>query len=69
MTKRTEIMLIAAAARKAGCHVDTIRNYITRGQLDPVRDSSGRALFTSQDVNTIRGIYLDNLNARRGENA
>ena len=58
-------LLIGAAARKADVHADTVRNYIRRGQLKAVRDSSGRCLFTHADVMKIREIYQENLTRRQ----
>ena len=58
-------LLIGAVAKEADVHVDTVRNYIRRGQLEAVRDSSGRCLFTCRDVMKIREIYQGNLIRRR----
>ena len=56
------LYLKGEAARRAGVCADTVRNYCRDGLLDPIRDSSGRRLFTDEDVKKIRSIYLDNLN-------
>jgi DNA-binding transcriptional MerR regulator len=59
-----ELSLIRSAAEQAGIAPDTVRDYCRQGLLDPIRDSSGRRLFTPSDVRRIREIYLDNM-ARR----
>jgi len=56
--------LIQSAAEAAGVSVDTIRSYCRQGLLSPERDSAGRRLFTDEDIQRIREIYLDNM-ARR----
>lgn len=56
--------LTAAAAKEASVCPDTVRNYIRRGLIEPIRDSSGRHLYTDADVAQIRRIYLKNINRR-----
>ena len=58
--------LTAEAARRAGVHPDTPRNYEKAGLLSPLRDSSGRRLFTDEDVKRIREIFLDNRSRQVG---
>ena len=60
----TEHHLLTAAAKEAGVSPHTVRAYCRAGMLDPVRDSSGRRLFTADDIETIRRIYRANM-ARR----
>ena len=57
-----KMYLIGAAA--AGAGVST-RSYCRQGLLDPVRDSSGRRLFSEDDIRRLREIYLDNATRRR----
>ena len=59
-----ELYLIRSAADQAGVAPETVRNYCRQGLLNPIRDSSGRRLFTLEDIRRIREIYLDNM-ARR----
>jgi DNA-binding transcriptional MerR regulator len=54
------LILTGEAARRAGVHPDTVRTYCERGFLDPLRDSSGRRLFTESDVKCIRKVFLEN---------
>jgi DNA-binding transcriptional MerR regulator len=58
------LLLISDVARKVGISPDTIRSYDRRGLLSPIRDSSGRRLFTEDDVTRVREIYLDNMTRR-----
>jgi DNA-binding transcriptional MerR regulator len=58
------LLLISDVAAKVGISPDTIRSYCRQGLLSPLRDSSGRRLFTHDDVPRIRDIYLAN-KARR----
>jgi DNA-binding transcriptional MerR regulator len=57
-------LLISDVARKVGISSDTIRSYDRLGLLSPIRDSSGRRLFTEADVTRVRQIYLDNMTRR-----
>lgn len=41
---------ISDAAAEAGVSVITLRAYETRGAISPERDSSGRRLYTPQDI-------------------
>ena len=56
--------LTASIAEAADVCPDTVRNYCRTGLLNPIRDSSGRRLFTDEDVKRIRAIYLDNISRR-----
>jgi DNA-binding transcriptional MerR regulator len=58
------VLLISDVARKVGICSDTIRSYCRQGLLSPIRDSSGRRLFTDSDVARVRAIYLDNKTRR-----
>ena len=58
------ILLTQALADRTGLSAGTIRDYCRLGLLVPVRDSSGRRLFTEKDVQRARAIYLTNM-ARR----
>ena len=57
-------LLTQALADEADVCAGTVREYCRRGLLDPIRDSSGRRLFTEADVRKVREIYLRNI-ARR----
>ena len=59
-----KLYLIGEAAKQVGISSDTVRNYCRLGLLNPIQDSSGRRLFTREDVKKIREIYLDNLTRR-----
>ena len=59
-----KLFLVSDVAEQVGISADTVRNYCRRGLLAPLRDSSGRRLFTHADVRRVREIYLDNM-ARR----
>ena len=56
--------LIRAAAKLADVAPETVREYCKRGLLTPVRDSSGRRLFTDDDIRRIREIFLNNMSRR-----
>ena len=56
--------LIGAAAEQAGLSPQTVREYCRKGLIQPIRDSAGRRLFTSQDVTSIRDIFLGNASRR-----
>lgn len=45
---------ISAAAAKAGTCTDTLRRYADDGIIHPVRDSSGRRLFSDGDITKAR---------------
>jgi MerR family transcriptional regulator/heat shock protein HspR len=45
---------ISAAARAVGVAPDTLRDYERRGIVAPVRDSSGRRLFSEADIEAAR---------------
>ena len=44
--------LIRSVADQVGLAPETIRSYCNRGLLTPIRDSSGRRLFTEEDTKT-----------------
>ena len=56
--------LIRSVADQVGLAPETIRSYCNRGLLTPIRDSSGRRLFTEEDIERIREICLEKM-ARR----
>ena len=58
------LLLIREAATRAGISPDTLRHYCKDGLLHPIRDSSGRRLFTDADVTRIREVYLENMTRR-----
>ena len=62
--KMSNLYTIGPAARLAGVCPETVRNYCSQGFLEPLRDASGRRLFTNADIKRIREIFLDNLNRR-----
>jgi len=45
---------ISAAARDVGVAPDTLRDYERRGIVAPVRDSTGRRLFSVADIEAAR---------------
>ena len=57
-------LLTQALAEQADVCAGTVREYCRQGLLDPIKDSSGRRLFTEADVRRVREIYLENM-ARR----
>lgn len=57
-------LTISAAARQAGVHPDTVRSYCRLSLLHPQRDSAGRRLFSDQDVQRIREVFLANATRR-----
>ena len=59
-----EFYLISATAQQAEVSANTVRYYCRLGLLTPIRDSSGRRLFTKRDIQRIREIYAANM-ARR----
>jgi len=65
----TKYYLTGAIAREANVCPDTVRNYCRDGHLSPIRDTSGRRLFTDNDVKRIRAIYQDNLTRRPAKEA
>jgi len=52
--------LIGRAAKEAGVSTDTARKYEAEGLIRPVRDSSGRRLYTDADIKKIREIRTAN---------
>jgi DNA-binding transcriptional MerR regulator len=60
-----EYLLTKAVADRANVCEGTVRDYCRRGLLDPIRDSSGRRLFTEDDVLKVREIYVENTSRRR----
>jgi DNA-binding transcriptional MerR regulator len=55
-----ELYLTGEAARRAGVHPDSVRSYCREGKVTPQRDSSGRRLFTKEDIKQIRTVYIAN---------
>ena len=51
---------IGQAAKRAGVSTKTIRNYEKAGLIDPLRDTSGRRLFTDDEILLIRRINEGN---------
>lgn len=51
---------IGEAAKRAGVSTKTVRNYERAGLITPTRDTSGRRLFTDEEVKHIRQINYDN---------
>ena len=58
--------LIGRASQRAGICPETARKYCREGLLNPQRDSSGRRLFSDDDILKMRQIYLDNMSRRKG---
>jgi len=44
------ILHIGAAAKRAGCSTETLRNYVRRGLIPDRRDSANRRIFTPADL-------------------
>ena len=57
-------LLIQAAADRAGVSAGTARAYFRQGLVRPLRDNTGRRLFTESDILRIREIYLANMAKR-----
>ena len=57
-------LLTQALADRAQVSATTVREYCRQGLLHPIKDSSGRRLFTEADAVLVRGIFLANI-ARR----
>lgn len=49
-------ILMSGAARRAGCHERTIRNYLASGLLRTERLPNGVHLFVEADIERIREI-------------
>jgi len=49
--------LISAAARKVGCHFGTLKNYEKKGYVAPARNSSGRRIYTSAQIEKLKKIF------------
>ena len=67
MVKRQAIHIIISVLVMFGVaqiSPDTLRHYCKDGLLHPIRDSSGRRLFTDKDVTRIREVYLENMTRR-----
>jgi DNA-binding transcriptional MerR regulator len=58
-------LLTQALADEAHVCAGTVREYCRRGLLKPIRDSSGRRLFTKADVSKVREIYQENISRRQ----
>ena len=48
------------AAERSGLSRDTLKGYCRDGLMDPVRDSTGRRLFTAFDLKRAREIHTQN---------
>ncbi|MGH8478207.1 MAG: MerR family transcriptional regulator [Gammaproteobacteria bacterium] len=59
----TKRLTSTAIARLAGCHVNTVNNYVSRGPLTPLVLSDGTRAFGDDDVGRIRELVAE---ARRG---
>ena len=59
-----QLYLICVAAAKAKVSVSTVRSYCRQGLVDPIRDSAARRLFTDDDIQQIRQIYMDKMHRR-----
>jgi len=55
------LYLIRAVADQVGLAPETVRAYCNEGLVTPLRDSSGRRLFTDHDVQRIREICLEKM--------
>ena len=64
-----KLYLTSEASKRAGVCADTTRNYCADGLLDPIRDSSGRRLFTEEDIKRIREISFEKANRQKREMA
>jgi DNA-binding transcriptional MerR regulator len=53
-SQRTPLSTTVAVARAAGCSENWVRALADRGVVHPQRDSSGRRLFSAEDVAQIR---------------
>ena len=60
MTRRT----ISSAAHEVGVTPVTLRAYEARGVIVPERDSSGRRLYSDQDIEAAR-LFREQLRQRR----
>jgi DNA-binding transcriptional MerR regulator len=58
------LYLIRSVADQVGLAPETVRAYCNEGLVTPLRDSSGRRLFTDHDVRRIREVCLAKM-ARR----
>ena len=54
MTNKETLFGISEAARRLGVAEGTIRSYDRRGTVSPVRDSTGRRLFTEADIKQVQ---------------
>jgi DNA-binding transcriptional MerR regulator len=48
------IQTISAAARDVGVAAETLREYERRGVVAPLRDSTGRRLYSAADIEAAR---------------
>lgn len=58
-----ELLLVSEAAKRAGVSPWTMRDYATRGVVADLRDSAGRRLFTSKDVEVAKS-YRERIRRR-----
>ena len=54
--KASDDLLIADVAKIAGCHPNTVRNYVKKGVLNPSKDVNGFARFSVQDAQRLRTL-------------
>jgi len=54
-----QFYLTSEAARMAGVCSRSVRTYCREGLVNPIRDSSGRRLFTDEDIKAIRSAFLE----------
>ena len=52
--------LTGEAAKMAGVCSKSVRTYCREGLVNPIRDSSGRRLFTDEDIKAIRSAFQKN---------
>lgn len=50
----TRYFTSGSIAHEIGCATETVRLYERRGIVRPVRDSQGRRLFTTEDLEVLR---------------
>lgn len=48
-----ELIAMGEAARRLGVYPDTLVNWERRGLIKPIRDSVGRRLFTTEQLDAV----------------
>jgi DNA-binding transcriptional MerR regulator len=61
----SEYSTIAGAAAEVGVAANTLRVYEMQGLLKPIRDTSGRRLYTPADIKKAKSIKAERHQARR----